>query len=75
MTPEGGGHILRKDKVETEKEEGGSHMDIVKNHCGAYGAGVEYAYTMVHGAPATKYPEYVVPAAAAAAAHTWVPWP
>src|SRR5712692_1455642 len=44
-------------------------MDIVKNHCGAYGAGVEYAYTMVHGAPATKYPEYVVPAAAAAAAH------
>jgi nicotinamidase-related amidase len=42
-------------------------MDIVKNHCGAYGVGVEYAYTMVHGAPATKFPEYVVPAAAAAA--------
>jgi nicotinamidase-related amidase len=41
-------------------------MDIVKNHFGAYGVGVEYAYTMVHGAPATKYPEYVVPAAAAA---------
>jgi nicotinamidase-related amidase len=37
-------------------------MDIVKNHCGAYGVGVEYAYTMVHGAPATKFPEYVVPA-------------
>jgi nicotinamidase-related amidase len=36
-------------------------MDIVKTHCGAYGAGVEYAYTMVHGAPATKLPEYVVP--------------
>jgi nicotinamidase-related amidase len=35
-------------------------MDIVKTHCGAYGAGVEYAYTMVHGAPATKLPEYVV---------------
>jgi nicotinamidase-related amidase len=35
-------------------------MDIVKRHCGAYGAGVEYAYTMVHGAPATKLPEYVV---------------
>jgi len=33
-------------------------MDIVKNHCGAYGVGVEYAYTMVHGAPATKFPEY-----------------
>src|ERR1700761_303239 len=40
-------------------------MDIVKTHCGAYGMGVEYAYTMVHGAPATKLPEYVVPAAAA----------
>ena len=40
-------------------------MDIVKNHYGAYGAGVEYAYTMVHGAPPTKFPEYSVPAAAA----------
>ena len=40
-------------------------MDIVKTHFGAYGVGVEYAYTMVHGAPATKYPEYVVPVAAA----------
>jgi nicotinamidase-related amidase len=39
-------------------------MDIVKNHCGAYGVGVEYAYTMVHGAPATKFPEYIVPGAA-----------
>jgi nicotinamidase-related amidase len=42
-------------------------MDIVKTHCGAYGIGVEYAYTMVHGAPATKYPEYVVPASGVAA--------
>jgi nicotinamidase-related amidase len=41
-------------------------MDIVKNHYGAYGVGVEYAYTMVHGAPPTKYPEYGVPLAAAA---------
>jgi nicotinamidase-related amidase len=40
-------------------------MEIVKTHCGAYGVGVEYAYTMVHGAPATKLPEYVVPPAAA----------
>ena len=37
-------------------------MDIVKTHCGAYGIGVEYAYTMVHGAPETKFPEYVMPA-------------
>ena len=41
-------------------------MDIVKTHFGAYGMGVEYAYTMVHGAPATQFPTYVVPAAAAA---------
>src|SRR5213595_2369837 len=40
-------------------------MDIVKTHFGAYGVGVEYAYTMVHGAPATRFPEYVIPAAAA----------
>ena len=36
-------------------------MDIVKTHFGAYGIGVEYAYTMVHGAPATTFPEYVIP--------------
>jgi nicotinamidase-related amidase len=36
-------------------------MDIVKTHGGAYGIGVEYAYTMVHGAPATKFPDYIVP--------------
>jgi nicotinamidase-related amidase len=40
-------------------------MGIAKNHFGAYGVGVEYAYTMVHGAPATKYPEYTVPIAVA----------
>src|SRR3954462_4258834 len=39
-------------------------MDIVKTHFGAYGVGVEYAYTMIHGAAATKYPEYVIPEAA-----------
>jgi nicotinamidase-related amidase len=33
-------------------------MDIVKTHFGAYGVGVEYAYTMVHKAPATVFPEY-----------------
>jgi len=41
-------------------------MDIVKTHFGAYGLGVEYAYTMVHGAPATTFPEYVVPSPAMA---------
>jgi nicotinamidase-related amidase len=38
-------------------------MEIVKTHFGAYGVGVEYAYTMVHGAAATRYPEYIVPSA------------
>src|SRR5580693_10185320 len=33
-------------------------MDVVKHHAGAYGMGVEYAYTMVHGAPPSVYPEY-----------------
>jgi len=36
-------------------------MDIVKTHCGAYGMGVEYAYTMLHGAPPTPWPAYTVP--------------
>ncbi|MFT3882424.1 MAG: hydrolase [Gemmatales bacterium] len=40
-------------------------MDIVKNHCGAYGVGVEYAYTMVHKAPPTKYADYQMPGSSA----------
>src|SRR5260221_2193253 len=36
-------------------------MDIVRTHFGAYGVGVEYAYTMVHNAPPTNCPEYVIP--------------
>lgn len=36
-------------------------MDIVKAHAGAYGIGVEYAYTMVHGGAPTKFPEWVPP--------------
>ncbi|MCC2654944.1 MAG: hydrolase [Panacagrimonas sp.] len=38
-------------------------MDLVKTHCGAYGVGVEYAYTMVHKAPPTVFPPYTVPTA------------
>jgi len=41
-------------------------MDVVKSHLGAYGIGVEYAYTMVHGAPPTVFPEYEVPQPAVA---------
>lgn len=36
-------------------------MDLAKNHCGAYGVGVEYAYTMVHKAAPTAFPEYRIP--------------
>lgn len=35
-------------------------MDIVKSHFGAYGVGVEYAYTMVHKAAPTRLPEWVI---------------
>ena len=41
-------------------------MDLAKNHFGAYGVGVEYAYTMIHGAPASEFPKYVVPQPVAA---------
>jgi nicotinamidase-related amidase len=37
-------------------------MDIVKNHAGAYGMGVEYAYTMVHGAEPSTFSYWEVPA-------------
>jgi nicotinamidase-related amidase len=36
-------------------------IGIAKTHCGAYGVGIEYAYTMVHGTPPTELPDYVVP--------------
>jgi nicotinamidase-related amidase len=44
-----------------EKDTYDAVMGIVKTHFGAYGVGVEYAYTMVHGAAATKFPEYQIP--------------
>ena len=47
-----------------EKDTYDAVIEIVKAHLGAYGVGVEYAYTMVHGAPETKYPEFKVAAAA-----------
>lgn len=47
------------------KESYNAVMDIVKNHFGAYGIGVEYAYTMVHKAEATKFPPYSPTVAAA----------
>lgn len=38
-------------------------MGILKQHAGAYGVGVEYAYTMVHKAPQSAKSPQVVPAA------------
>jgi len=29
-------------------------MDLVREHSGAYGMGVDYAYTLVHKAPARQ---------------------
>jgi len=36
------------------KESYDAVINIVKEHCGAYGQGVEYAYTMVHGQAASR---------------------
>src|SRR5213593_3625824 len=46
-----------------EKDTYDAVMDIVKTHYGAYGVGVEYAYTMVDNAPPTVFPKYVIPSA------------
>lgn len=40
-------------------------MDLLKQYAGAYGAGVEYAYTMVHKAPQSAKVPHKVGAAAA----------
>ncbi len=40
-------------------------MDLAKSHFGAYGMGVEYAYTMVHHAAPTTYARYTLPVGAA----------
>lgn len=37
-------------------------MDLLKQHAGAYGAGIEYAYTLVHKAPQSAQKPQVVPA-------------
>jgi len=36
-------------------------MDLLKPQAGAYGVGVEYAYTMVHHAPQSAVKPQVVP--------------
>ncbi len=46
--------LLEYQRDWAKKETYDEVMAIVKEHCGAYGMGVEYAYTMVHGQPATE---------------------
>lgn len=46
--------LLEYQRDWAHKETYNSVMEIVKEHCGAYGQGVEYAYTMVHGAPPSR---------------------
>lgn len=40
------------------KETYNAVMDIVREHSGAYGMGVDYAYTMVHNAPSRQHSEH-----------------
>jgi nicotinamidase-related amidase len=46
--------LLEYQRDWARKETYDAVMKIVKEHSGAYGMGVEYAYTMVHKQPATK---------------------
>ena len=46
--------LLEYQRDWARKETYNAVMDLVKEHSGAYGIGVEYAYTMVHGQPASK---------------------
>src|SRR5438876_7208020 len=44
-------------------------MNLLKQHAGAYGSGVEYAYTMVHHAPQSAQKPQVVPMKSAGDGH------
>lgn len=46
--------LLEYQRDWAHKETYNDVMAMVKEHCGAYGQGVEYAYTMVHGAPPSR---------------------
>ncbi len=43
--------LLEYQRDWARKETYDAVMGLVKEHSGTYGVGVEYAYTMVHGAP------------------------
>jgi nicotinamidase-related amidase len=46
--------LLEYQRDWAQKETYDAVLAVVKEHCGAYGQGVEYAYTMVHGAPPSR---------------------
>ncbi|QXE92686.1 hydrolase [Geomonas subterranea] len=46
--------LLEYQRTWARKETYDEVIAVVKEHAGAYGQGVEYAYTMVHGAPASR---------------------
>ncbi len=46
--------LLEYQRDWSRKETYDAVLTAVKEHCGAYGQGVEYAYTMVHGAPPSR---------------------
>jgi nicotinamidase-related amidase len=43
--------LLEYQRDWAHKETYDAVMNLVREHSGAYGMGVDYAYTMVHGAP------------------------
>ncbi len=46
--------LLEYQRDWAHKDTRNSVKEVVKEHCGAYGQGVEYAYIMVHGAPPSR---------------------
>ena len=46
--------LLEYQRDWAKKETYNDVLNAVKEHCGAYGQGIEYAYTMVHKAPASR---------------------
>ena len=50
--------MLERQRDWAHKETYTAVMDIVREHSGAYGMGVDYAYTMVHKAPSRQKSEH-----------------
>ncbi|HEX9785420.1 MAG TPA: hydrolase [Opitutaceae bacterium] len=55
------GALLEFQRDWRNKEHYNALMSLLKQHAGAYGSGVEYAYTMVHKAPQSAIEPQIVP--------------